>query len=28
MIGSGTMDVDGIATNGALEPLMHLGEWV
>jgi len=28
MIGSGEMDVDGIAANGAVEPLMRAGEWV
>jgi aminopeptidase len=28
MIGSGAMDVDGIAANGAAEPLMRQGEWV
>src|SRR5665213_3632986 len=28
MIGSGAMDVDGIAANGAAEPLMRKGEWV
>ncbi|MGC1783076.1 MAG: aminopeptidase [Acidobacteriaceae bacterium] len=28
MIGSGEMDVDGIAANGAAEPLMRKGEWV
>ncbi len=28
MIGSGTMDVDGIAKNGTAEPLMRSGEWV
>ena len=28
MIGSGAMDVDGIATNGTAEPLMRKGEWV
>ncbi len=27
MIGSGSMDVDGIAANGAPEPLMRRGEW-
>src|SRR5665213_2350715 len=28
MIGSGAMDVDGIAANGTAEPLMRKGEWV
>lgn len=28
MIGSATMDVDGIAADGAPEPLMRKGEWV
>jgi len=28
MIGSKTMDVDGISTNGKAEPLMRAGEWV
>jgi aminopeptidase len=28
MIGSASMDVDGIATDGAAEPLMRSGEWV
>jgi aminopeptidase len=28
MIGSGEMDVDGIAADGAAEPLMRKGEWV
>ena len=28
MIGSGAMDVDGIAADGAAEPLMRKGEWV
>jgi len=28
MIGSGEMDVDGIAADGSSEPLMHKGEWV
>ena len=28
MIGSGTMNVDGIAQDGTSEPLMRLGEWV
>jgi aminopeptidase len=28
MIGSAEMDVDGIAANGAAEPLMRSGEWV
>jgi aminopeptidase len=28
MIGSGEMDVDGIAANGAAEPLMRKGEWI
>ncbi len=28
MIGSGTMDVDGITPNGTAEPLMRQGEWV
>ncbi|HEU5340345.1 aminopeptidase [Edaphobacter sp.] len=28
MIGSGAMDVDGIAANGKAEPLMRKGEWV
>ena len=28
MIGSAQMDVDGIAPNGAAEPLMRAGEWV
>jgi len=28
MIGSGEMDVDGIAASGAAEPLMRKGEWV
>ncbi len=28
MIGSGEMDVDGLAANGHAEPLMRKGEWV
>ncbi|GAC1357733.1 MAG: aminopeptidase [Acidobacteriaceae bacterium] len=28
MIGSGSMDVDGVAADGASEPLMRSGEWV
>jgi aminopeptidase len=28
MIGSGEMDVDGVAADGASEPLMRKGEWV
>lgn len=28
MIGSASMDVDGVATNGTKEPLMRGGEWV
>jgi aminopeptidase len=28
MIGSGTMDVDGVAQDGSSEPLMRSGEWV
>jgi aminopeptidase len=28
MIGSGKMDVDGIAAGGGAEPLMRQGEWV
>jgi aminopeptidase len=28
MIGSGEIDVDGIHTTGATEPLMRKGEWV
>jgi aminopeptidase len=28
MIGSGEIDVDGIKSNGAGEPLMRKGEWV
>jgi aminopeptidase len=28
MIGSGEMNVDGVAANGAAEPLMRKGEWV
>ncbi len=28
MIGSGTMDVDGIASDGIINPLMRQGEWV
>lgn len=28
MIGSGEMDVDGVAANGTAEPLMRKGEWV
>lgn len=28
MIGSGEIDVDGIAANGSVEPLMRKGEWV
>jgi len=28
MIGSGAMDVDGIAADGTAEPLMRAGEWV
>ncbi|HEX4577854.1 MAG TPA: aminopeptidase [Edaphobacter sp.] len=28
MIGSGEMDVDGVAADGATEPLMRKGEWV
>jgi aminopeptidase len=28
MIGSGTMDVDGITSDGTAEPLMRKGEWV
>jgi aminopeptidase len=27
MIGSGEMDVDGIAADGGAEPLMRQGEW-
>jgi len=28
MIGSGAMDVDGVTTDGSVEPLMHAGAWV
>ena len=28
MIGSGEMDVDGVAADGKTEPLMRKGEWV
>jgi aminopeptidase len=28
MIGSGSLDVDGILANGSVEPLMRQGEWV
>jgi aminopeptidase len=28
MIGSAGMDVDGVAADGATEPLMRSGEWV
>jgi aminopeptidase len=28
MIGSGKLDIDGIAASGAVEPLMRQGEWV
>ena len=28
MIGSGALDIDGIAANGVAEPLMRQGEWV
>ena len=28
MIGSGGMDVDGVAKDGSCEPLMRRGEWV
>jgi aminopeptidase len=28
MIGSGEMDIDGVAADGAAEPLMRKGEWV
>jgi aminopeptidase len=28
MIGSGEMDVDGVAADGTIEPLMRKGEWV
>ena len=28
MIGSGQLDIDGIAANGMVEPLMRQGEWV
>jgi aminopeptidase len=28
MIGSGTMNVDGVSADGSREPLMRLGEWV
>ena len=28
MIGSGALDIDGITTSGAAEPLMRQGEWV
>jgi aminopeptidase len=28
MIGSETMDVDGLTASGAAEPLMRAGEWV
>jgi aminopeptidase len=27
MIGSGEMDIDGIHTDGAVEPVMREGEW-
>ena len=28
MIGSGQMNVDGVAQDGSSEPLMRAGEWV
>jgi aminopeptidase len=28
MIGSGEMDVDGVAADGKVEPLLRKGEWV
>jgi leucyl aminopeptidase (aminopeptidase T) len=28
MIGSGRLDIDGITSTGAIEPLMRQGEWV
>jgi len=28
MIGSSQLDIDGIAANGMVEPLMRQGEWV
>jgi len=27
MIGTATMDVDGICANGSIEPVMRAGEW-
>jgi aminopeptidase len=27
MIGSGSLDIDGITATGAVEPLMRQGEW-
>jgi len=27
MIGSGDLDVDGVLTNGSVEPVMRRGEW-
>ena len=28
MIGSGSLDIDGVLSGGAIEPLMRQGEWV
>jgi len=28
MIGSGSLDIDGVLGGGAIEPLMRQGEWV